>query len=171
MPNSEEIAGHDWLPRREYVLELAEEGVDNPYVAACRRYEEKERRRKEIIPEHQDLCRDLLRAEREAARTLDTALGHNRTGREKMLDMETEEMTEAEEKLPARRERVTELREELDDLEEEYMEIAKFMARNYISVAERRVSIPQLPDRDDEIAKHGTRPVGIFDTQGRRMSA
>lgn len=159
MAGEDGLSGHDWLPRRRFVLELAREGVENPYVEACRRFEEKDRRRREILAtEYSDAAKDVLRAEQRYAEAIATAEGSDRTPRERAFDSKTEQMEEAEEKLPELQGRLSEARDRLEALEREYRALVRWNERNFLPAAARDVKIPSLPDAGEEIARHGSRP-------------
>lgn len=159
MPGEDGLGGHDWLPRRRFVLELARQGVENPYVEACRRFEEKDSRRREILRNRfSNAAKAVLRAEQEYARAIRVAEGGDRTPRERAFESETEEMREAEEKLPELSAKLQAARERLEELEAKHRGLVRWIERNFIPAAARDVEIPSLPDMGEEIARHGSRP-------------
>lgn len=159
MPGADGLGGHDWLPRRRFVLELAREGVENPYVEACRRFEERDARRRDILAtEYSDAAKAVLRAERELAQAIRVAEGGDRTPRERAFDSRTQEMEEAEERLPELQAELMEARDRLEALEREYRALVRWNERNFLPAAARDVEIPALPGRGEEIERHGSRP-------------
>lgn len=159
MPGADGLGGHDWLPRRRFVLELAREGVENPYVEACRRFEEKDARRREILAnEYSEAARAVLRAEQKYAEAIRTAEGLDRGPRQRAFESETEEMQEAEERLPELQVELMEARDRLEALEREYRALVRWNEQSFLPAAARDVEIPSLPDAGDEISKHGSRP-------------
>lgn len=159
MPGEDGLSGHDWLPRRRFVLELGLAGEERPYFEACRRFDEKDQRRRKILAsEFSNAARAVLRAEQEYASALATAEGKDRNPRESAFDSRTQEMEHAEERLPELQAELMGARDRLEALGREYRDLVRWIERNFLPAAARDVEIPSLPDAGDEISKHGSRP-------------
>lgn len=160
MPGEDGLGGHAWYPRPEYLLRLADrEDVEDPLLHALREYREKDHRRREILAtEYSDAAKDVLRAEQRYAEAIATAEGLDRGPRQRAFDSRTEEMQEAEKRLPELQARLLEAGDRMEALEREYRKLVRWIDQNFLPAAARDVEIPALPDQNGEIERHGSRP-------------